>query len=184
MAKRGSWYFEGYQAHYEVDEKGRQKRVLTYTGEYYGIKNGGFLGKLRLLNAAITVLLLALLILIQLFPGIGGTLPWIGAPCMWALVPALFLCVGLVNFLTCGSKWEVRQYYAGYRRMKRSAWWMVILMAFVAAAHLVFLFRWPEYFPGEGYYTLGALACTLLAAALLLLQKKHPAIVVQGPLIR
>ena len=184
MAKRGSWYFEGYQAHYEIDEKGRRKKVLTYTGERYGIKDGAFLGKLRLLTAADILLLTVFLLLIQFFPGTGGMLPWVGMPCMWALVPLLFLYMGLFNFLTCKGKWEIRQYYAGYRRIKRSAWVMAVLMAVTTLSHLAFLFLWPEHFPGELYYTGGALLCTLLAAGLLLLMKKHPAVVVQGPVIR
>lgn len=184
MAKRGSWYFEGYQAHYEIDEKGRQKKVLTYVGERYGIKESGALKKLRLLTAADVLLMTALLLLIQFFPGTGGMLPWIGVPCMWALVPLIFLYIGLFNFLTCKDKWEIRQYYAGYRRIKRSAWGVAALMSLTTLGHLVFLFLWPDYFPGELRYTAGAFACTLLALALLLLQKKYPAIVVQGPVIQ
>lgn len=183
MAKKGSWFFEGYQAHYEVDETGRKKKVLTYTGEKYGI-SGANLKQVRLLTAGAVLLLTAALLLIQFFPGLGGMLPWIGAPCLWALVPLIFLYIGLFNFLTCKDKWEIRQYYAGYRRVKRSSLAIAILMGYVTIAHAVFLFRWPEYFPGELYYTAGALVCTLLAAGLLLLQKKYPAVVVQGPVIR
>lgn len=184
MAKRGSWYFENYQAHYEINEKGRRKKVLTYTGEYYGVRKGDSLLRLRLLMTADALLLTAALLLIQFFPGIGGMLPWVGIPCMWALVPLIFLYIGLVNFLTCGGKWMARQYYAGYRRMKRSAIAITVLMSVTTLSHLVFLILWPEYFPGELYYTLGALLCALLSGGLLLMQKRHPAIVVQGPTIR
>ena len=35
--QRGSWYFEGYQSEIQLDDKGREKRVLVYRGEWYGL---------------------------------------------------------------------------------------------------------------------------------------------------
>ena len=49
MANKGSWYFDGYQAHYEVGKNGKKKRVLTYTGEKYGISGPVPVNRVRLL---------------------------------------------------------------------------------------------------------------------------------------
>ncbi len=184
MANRGSWFFEGYQAHYVIDETGKRKKVLTYTGEYYGIEPPSAHRKARLWTAVDVVALTVVLLLLQFFPGLGGTLPWVGAPCMWALVPLMFLIIGEVNFLVCKEKWEARRLYAGYRRIKRSAWGLVLLTGYVCLAHGVTLFLFPQLFPAELYYTLGALVCTLLSAGLLLIQRTFPAYAVQGPTIR
>lgn len=183
MAKKGSWYFEGYEAHYEIDENGKKKKVLEYVGQYYGLKNAD-LRRVRLLVTADILLLTAVLLLINFLPGTIGMIVWVGAPCLWALVPLIFLYMGLFNFLTCKDKWEIRQFYAGYRRIRRSALAMLILMAYVTAAHVVFQFLIPGTFPGELPYTIGALICALLAAGLLLIQRRYPAVVVQGPTIR
>lgn len=184
MANRGSWFFEGYQAHYEVNEKGRKRKVLTYTGEYYGIEPAPARRKARLWITLNTLVLTGLLLLIQFFPGTGGNLPWVGIPCMWALVPLMFLLIGWVNFLAAGEKWEIRKLYAGYRRIRRCAWALTLLTGYVFLAHLVTLFLFPQLFPSELYYTLGALASALLSVGLLLVQRAFPAYAVQGPTIR
>ena len=184
MAKKGSWYFEGYEAHYEIDERGRKKKVLTYVGQRYGLRNREDLFRVRVMAAVDVVLMTAILLLINFFPGTGGMVGWVGAPCLWGLIPLMFLYMGLFNFLTCKDKWEIRQFYAGYRRMGRWAIVQLVLMVYVTAAHIVFLYLHPDCFPGELYYTLGAAACGGLAAGLLVLKKKFPAIVVEGPVIR
>lgn len=184
MANKGSWYFDGYEAHYEVGKNGKKKRVLTYTGEKYGIYGPVPVNRVRLLVTLDIVLLTAILLLINFFPGTGGMFRWVAIPCIWALIPLIFLYVGLYNFLTCGEKWMIRQYYAGYRRIARWAIAELVLMAFVTAAHIVFLFLYPDLFPSELYYTFGALACTALAAALVYMTRKWPAYVVEGPVIK
>lgn len=184
MAKKGSWFFDGYQAHYELNARGKKKRVLTYTGEKYGITGPLPLKRARLLVSLDILLTTVLLLLINFFPGVGGMTNWIAIPCIWALVPMIFLYVGLYNFLTCGERWMIRQYYAGYRRIARWAIAELVLMAYVAAAHVVFLFLHPACFPGELYYTLGALSCAALSAGLVLLTRKCPAYVVEGPTIK
>ena len=184
MAKKGSWYFEGYEAHYEIDERGRKKKVLTYVGQRYGLRNKEDLFRVRIVAAVDVVLMTVILLLINFFPGTGGMVGWVGAPCLWGLIPLMFLYLGLFNFLTCKDKWEIRQFYAGYRRMGRWAIVQLVIMSYVTAAHIVFLCLHPTCFPGELYYTLGAAACAALSAGLLAMKKKFPAIVVEGPVIR
>ena len=184
VAKKGSWFFEGYEAHYEIDQRGKRKKVLTYVGPRYGMKSPRELARARRLASLDVVVLTLLLLLINFFPGTGGMVGWVGAPCLWALIPLMFLYIGLFNFLTCKDKWEIRQFYAGYRRLGRWAIVELVLMAYVTAAHAVYLVHHPGAFPGEVYYTLGALACAALSGLLLALTRKCPAIVVEGPVVR
>lgn len=183
VAKKGSWFFDGYEAHYEVDAAGKKKKVLEYVGERYGL-GAVSLRRVRAIFAGDILLLTLILLLINFFPGLGGMLPWIGGPALWALIPVIFLLIGLFNFLTCGERWMIRQFYAGYRRIGRWAMVFLVLMVYVAAAHAVFLICYPAYFPGELYYTAGALSCAALAAGLVYMVRKWPAVVVQGPVIR
>ena len=91
MAKKGSWYFEGYEAHYEIDERGRKKKVLTYVGQRYGLRNKEDLFRVRIVAAVDVVLMTVILLLINFFPGTGGMVGWVGAPCLWGLIPLMFL---------------------------------------------------------------------------------------------
>ena len=184
MAKKGSWFFEGYEAHYEIDQRGKKRKVLTYVGQRYGLARGEDLPRVRLLASLDVVLITAILLLINFFPGTGGMVGWVGAPCLWGLIPLMFLYMGLFNFLTCKDRWEIRQFYAGYRRLGRWAIVELAIMGYVTVAHVVYLCLHPACFPGEVYYTLGAAACAALSAALLALKRKWPAVVVEGPTVR
>ena len=109
---------------------------------------------------------------------------WVGAPCLLVLVPLIFLWIGLVNFLPAKEKWELRVFYAGYRRMYRWTIVTMVLLVVTAAAELVFLVSAAQAPLAELPYLLGLAACLLCAAGILLLVRRHPAEVVQGPEVR
>ncbi len=185
MAKRSSWYFEGYEAHYEIDETGKRKRVLEYTGPLYGLGiTGPAYRRVKALIAAEVLGYVACLLLVNFFPGQLGMVRWVGVPCLWALVPAIFMVMGLFNFLTVGEKWMTRQWYAGFRRIQRWSVAALVLMVWVAVAHIVLMVRYPSCFPGELPYLLGVLACIALLVALLWYGRRHPVQAVEGPKIR
>ena len=182
--RRREQEMEGYRLCYELNEKGKQKPVLVYEGPYYGVRDGAALKRLRLLTAVDVLLFTILFFLLQFFPGTGGMIPWIGVISMLAVFPLFFLYMGLFSFLTSGEKWTLPRYRGSYRRIRRSAWGIAAIMGYTTLAHLAFLFLQPDYFPGELYYTAGAFLCTLLSLELPALQKKCPAVVVQGPAVR
>ena len=100
MAKRGSWYFEGYQSEEVLDRSGRTRQRLVYRGEWYGLGlKPAALRRCKLLCLALAAVCTVVYFLINLFPGQGGMTPWVGGPCLLALVPLIFLWIGLVNFL-------------------------------------------------------------------------------------
>ncbi len=181
MARRGSWFFEGYEAELRPGRNGKEKRVLVYRGEWYGL--GMEPKKYRRFKLAVLGLMLALTaiyFIISFFPAAGGMTTWVGAPCLLALVPLMFMWIGLVNLLTAKEKWELRVLYAGYRRLKRWSIVLLVLMAVTLAAEAVFMIRTGPAGPETPYF-LGALACLLCGAGIFLLQRRHPATVVQGP---
>lgn len=183
--QRGSWYFEGYQSEIQLDDKGREKRVLVYRGEWYGLGlEPTAYRRCKLTFLGLTVLLTALYLLINFFPSEGGMTSWVGAPCLLVLVPLIFLWIGLVNFLPAKEKWELRVFYAGYRRMYRWTIVTMVLLVVTAAAELVFLVSAAQAPLAELPYLLGLAACLLCAAGILLLVRLHPAEVVQGPEVR
>lgn len=185
MGKHGSWYFEGYQAETKLNERGREKRVLVYRGEWYGLGlESGAYRRYKLALLGLTVLLSILYLLINFFPAAGGMTPWVGAPCLLALVPLIFLWIGLINFLAARENWELRVLYAGYRRVKRWTLAAVVLLAVTLAAELVYIIYNPGSALQELPYLLGVAACLLCGAAVLLLIRRNPARVVEGPEIR
>ena len=181
MAKRGSWYFEGYQAETKLEENGKEKRVLVYRGEWYGLGPE----RRKLLRAKLICLALAAgstagVLLLNFFPAQGGRTPWVGGPCLLALVPLMFLWIGLANFLAAGAQWALRTYYAGYRRMRR---WTIVLLAataLTAAAQAVYAAGHP-WSAAEAFYLLGAVLTAGCTGVMLWFQIRHPATVVRGP---
>ena len=184
MAKCGSRFFDGYEAEVQLDRKGRERRVLVYRGAWYGLgleKDAYRSGKL--VCAGLTALMTAAYLLINFFPAEGGMTPWVGAPCLLALVSLIFLWIGVVNFLLAREKWELRVLYAGYQRVRFWTVVFLVLMALTGLAEGVYLLTHGAT-AGELFYLLGVLLCIGSAIGLLEWQRRHPAVVVQGPDIR
>ena len=185
MAKRGSWYFEGYQSEEVLDRNGRTRQKLVYRGEWYGLglEPAAFL-RCKLICLVLGLVCTVVYFLINLFPAQGGMTPWVGGPCLLGLVPLIFLWMGLINFLPSRLEWELRGLYAGYRRLKRWNLVFLVLMAITLVAEIVYLVRNPEQAGAELLYVLGVIICVVLSAGLLILQRRWPAMVVRGPDVR
>ena len=184
MAKRGSWFFEGYESETMTGPNGKEKHVLVYRGAWYGL--GLETGKYRLCKLAFLCLVLVLTaayLLISFFPSAGGMTRWVGAPCLLALVPLMFMWIGFVNFLAARDKWEARVHYAGYRRLGRWTYVFLLPMAVTAVAEIVFMIRTGPA-AAEIPYLLGVLVCLACAVGICLLQRRFPVTVVQGPDIK
>lgn len=184
MAKRGSWFFEGYESEVQTGPNGKEKNVLVYRGAWYGLgleKRAYRLCKLAFLG--LMLVLTGVYLVISLFPSAGGMTRWVGAPGLLALVPLMFMWIGLVNFLAAKAKWEARVHYAGYRRLGRWTYVFLLPMAVSAVAEIVFMIREGPAGP-EVPYLVGVLACLACAVGICLLQRRFPVTVVQGPDIR
>lgn len=182
MAKRGSWYFEGYESEPVLDEKGRSRNVLVYRGEWYGLGlERAACRRYKLICLALAAALTALYLLVSFFPAGGGMTAWVGGVCLLALVPLVFLWIGLINFLIAGEEWELRVFYAGWRRLLRWNGAFLALMVFTLGAEVVYMVRHAAGAGAEVPYLLGLLACTACSAGLLWLQRRKGAGVVRGP---
>jgi hypothetical protein len=183
MRSRGSWYFDGYQRVEQPKKDGTGTRqVLVYTGEYYGLPGGAQpLRKHKLLCSAATVLCLLPYFYAQFFPATGGMDHLVALPGILALVPIMFLVIGLGNFLFAKERWEIRVYYAGYRRMTRWSIALAVLLGLWALAEVVFVARNSSLAVEEAPYLIAALVSAAADLWLVWLARKHPAVVVQGP---
>ncbi len=183
MKPRGSWYFEGYKTVEQPRKNGKgARRVLVYVGEYYGLPGGKPVqNRLKLQTALDALVCVAAYLYAQLTPGEGGMNRFVGLPGILALVPMIFLLIGLFNFLTAGEKWEIRVYYAGYRRMARWGIAQAILLGLWTLVEAGFVVMNLSQFLAELHYLLGALVSLAAALRLVFLVRKHPAAVVQGP---
>ena len=180
-----NWFFEGYQAEYEETGDGRRKKRLVYRGEYYGFPGGRAEQRtVRWACTGLSLLTVGLNLLDQFFPAQGGMVRWMAIPSLLSLVPMIFLVMGLINFWMAGEQWEIRVFYAGYRRLWR--WGLAYggLMVLWLAMELAFVIGNPGLLGEELVYCLILAAATAAQGAQLILIRRHPARVVKGPEIR
>lgn len=179
MIRRGSRFFDGYEVEYT--EQGRR---LRYTAEWYGFIKEGTQKRLKKTVSGLILGMLLFYILAQFFPSSGGMARYIAIPTLLSLVPMIFLLMGWVNFLMAKERWELRVYYAGYRRLYRSClcllpllvlWWL--FECFYMGTHLAEI-------SGELRYFGCLTACGSVSAVLLALLRRNPAQVVGGPEIK
>ena len=182
MSKQGSWFFDGYESESVPGPNGRLRRTLVYRGAWYGLSlSGGAARRHKLRCVSLLLAATILFLLICFFPSAGGMTPWVGATCLFGLVPLMFLWIGAVNYLTAGSEWELRVFYAGYRRLFRWNVAFLAVMGLTLTAEAVYLVLHPAQAVGELPYLFGVAACTACSGGLFLLQRRHPAQVVRGP---
>jgi hypothetical protein len=186
MKPRGSWYFDGYQRVTRPKKNGEGTcQVLVYTGEYYGFPGGGQeLGQMKKRATILTVISLICYFVAQFFPSDGGMNRLVALPGILALVPMIFVVMGLGNFLLAKEKWEIRVYYAGYRRLTRWGIGQAVLLGLWALAELVYLVLHFSQIGGEVVYFLLALLSLGANLRLLYLVRQHPAQVVEGPEVK
>ena len=183
MARRGSWFFEGYETVIQTDAKGREKKILVYRGEWYGLGlDRAGLSRVKAAMAALTLVLTAMFLLLSFRPTTGGMERWVGLPLLLTLIPLIFLWIGMVNFLLAKDKWEIRTYYAGYRRLGRCILPAAILLAVSTVADVVYAVRGGSLaIMAESTYLAELLVCLLCLWGLWTIRSRYPAQVVEGP---
>jgi hypothetical protein len=183
MRKAGNRFFDGYRAELVPKENGKgYRKELIYCGEWYGVKGGQkALGRIKLFCALPTAGLIAMYFYIGLNPSPGGMDRIVAAPGVVALVPMIFLVMGVINLLISKEKWERRVYCSGYRRIRNSSVCFLICIALSFVAECVYTALHADKFAGEFGYSAGLVFCAACACALLAIRKKYPAEVLQGP---
>lgn len=179
MQHRGSRYFDGYQI-----EQTPEGKKLRYAAEWYGYAQPGRQRQVKAIASALILGMLGCYFAAQLHPSPGGMERYMAIPSLLSLVPMIFLGMGWVSFLLAKERWELRVYYAGFRRLCRSAACQLVLFLLWTAAEVYYLAtHWDSAGAEAGYFTC-TLICTAAMAALLVLLKRYPAQVVQGPEIK
>jgi hypothetical protein len=183
MKRVGSRFFDGYQAELVPGKDGKgHRRSLVYCGEWRGVAGGQkTLNRVKLLCASVTAGLIAAYFYIGLNPSAGGMDRYVAAPGIVALVPMIFLVIGVVNLLISKEKWERRVYYSGYRRIRNSTVCLLIFISLSFVAECVYIALHPDEFAGEFKYAAGLVFCIACACALLAIQRKYPVVIVEGP---
>ena len=183
MPKQGDRYFDGYQRVQERDAQGNVRSRLKYMAEWYGYEPAGMQKKLKLSTGLLALITLAFYFIAQFSPSVGGMMRYMAIPSLLALIPMMFVVMGLVNFLMAKQKWEKRVYYAGYRRLFRAGMILLILLAVWLVLEIVFICMNPGFLRGEIGYLICAAVSTAADAAMVVLLQKSPPRVVDGPTI-
>ena len=184
MSRKGSWYFDGYKRVEKEKPNGKMGSELVYVGEYYGF-NGGKkeMTDLKKKTLFLSIASLILYFYAQFNPSTGGMVHWMAIPSLLSLIPIMFLVMGFINFLPAKEKWEIRVYYAGYRRLYRSSIGTLVFLCIWAVMEAVYVLFNIGDILDELVYFLCVIASTILMAFQVRLIKAHPAVVVQGPKI-
>jgi len=154
---RGDWHFEGYQG-VAVDRKhgGRQRRELVYVGDYYRFELSSRQRKRLLWCCALSCAVAAAAYLaLNFFPFTATALAYVGVPLLLALLPLIYLLIGVVCLCTTPEKMTVRNLYSSVRRMKRSVSVMLAFVSLTLMGDIVFLIVFQGYyFPSEFLFPL------------------------------
>ena len=186
MAGKGSWFFEGYKGVIETDDNGTKgRRKLIYTGEYYGFRGGRQeLILMKKVCLSLTLLSLIAFFYAQFFPSTGGMVHWLAIPSLLALVPVIFMIMGLINFLPSKDKWEIRVYYAGYRRILRWSYIYLTLDVIWLIMEIIFIILHLSMIADEIRFALAILASVVAISVQIRLMREHEVMVVEGPEIK
>lgn len=182
MPKRfGSWYFDGYKAVMEPRKDGRgSRRVLIYQGEWYGFRDTQAAQRRRKWKCALLSLVsIGAFLVAQFTPEFGGRNVWVALPGILAIIPMMFLLIGLFNYLLSKEKWEKRVYYAGYRRLLRSSAVQTVLLGLWLAMEVLYVTINRTLFHYEIHYLLAAMLSFGTSFGLVLLIRRHPVGVIQ-----
>ena len=182
MKRMGSWYFDGFKREEYTKPNGKKSSRLVYVGEWYGFP-GGREEMLRLKKAAFLLTALSCIpyFYAQFNPAEGGMVHWMAIPSLLSLVPLIYMIIGLINFLPSKDKWEIRVYYSGYRRLYRSAVVVLVLMCIWIVMEAVYIVMNLSSILSELAYFLCVVASTAFLACMIVLIRRHPAVVIEGP---
>jgi len=159
-------YKEDYGIEVQLDERGRDKRVAVYRGEYYALPEGGARKQQIKRTYVLTAALFTLFYLIYMLSGAPSSyciyvLPF--ASC--AVFPLFYWLCGLISMLRAPAKMTRVQKENGVGRILRSATGAMILMMIACVGDIIFVLRSGD-MKAElaGFALLACAAMTALAA--------------------
>ncbi len=182
MAKRVNWYFRNWQ-YQEVEVKeAKKKKKLVYVGEYYSF-NLDRRGLLRLKAAyiAATVVLYAIYLSFLLSPSLGNRITYIGGPTMLALVPLIFIGMGVGSLTVAKPDMHYRSYYSSVIRLKRFSLIAAGLIAIGTVGQIVYMIQSSDVIKAlsnwwlELWWAVGSVLCIAILVSMWYMLRRFPA---------
>lgn len=136
MARHVNWYLDGWE--YRQDSKGGKKRTLVYTGPYYSFNlSARGLIKLKAGYLLLTLALFSVFLICETRSTGGGMAFYSGVPTMLAIVPFIYLGMGVSCLMPAKSEMTYRSYYASMQRIIYSTRLSIALLGLGALGRLV-----------------------------------------------
>ncbi|MBP1736915.1 MAG: hypothetical protein H6Q60_796 [Oscillospiraceae bacterium] len=134
------WYLLNWNYETVKNGRGKQVRKLVYRGEYYRIRiqERHFL-ILKIAYGMLFVLLMVAYGLLSLCETQGSMLFLTGAPCMLAVIPLMYLGIGICCFLIAPRKMTSRDVHTSVYFMKIASKWAIALFGLSMTGELVFV---------------------------------------------
>lgn len=133
-------YRDSYRKTTGVDGRGKAITQYVYNGEFYILPfDRRQKRKTNLINAAFTAVMAVLLVLDGMVNQDSSRTFWVVYPYIFIYLPLLFLLLGVVSYMDCGTRIQVDQYDKSIRRIRRSVWGVIVLSAIAAVCDVVFL---------------------------------------------
>ena len=138
---RADWYFTGYRCQKVAKENGKGwTRIYIYEGEYYGYGNEGEdCRKVKCGYAVFGVWILLAYLSAAFSNATGNKIAYIGVTFLIALLPLLYLAAGLTCSLLQKKKMTYRGYCVSYKRIQRSAKFMIGILCIPLLLEGIFL---------------------------------------------
>ena len=180
MRQRASWYFDGYKRIEEDGPDGKKGGRLVYVGEWYGFPGGrAEMNGIKKKTLFLSVVCFLACFYAQFHPSAGGMVHWLAIPSLLSLVPMMYMVIGFVNFLPAKEKWEIRVYYAGYRRLYRSSVTALVFLGVWLLMEIGFIVLNPGEISGELKYLAAVAVGTGALAVQVYLMHFHPVVVTE-----
>lgn len=163
---KGDWHFEGYKGVMVPRRHGKgMKRELVYIGTYYSFgRPEPALRRLKLCFALLYALALGVYLSLNLAPFTAVAFPAVAIPLLLAVIPMIYLAIGVVSLCMVPMEMTVRNRYASVRRMSRSVCVALAFSALTMVGDLWFLLAFRgSYFQSEWLFPP---LCTVMLAAL------------------
>lgn len=174
---KGDWYFEGYKGVMVPRRHGRgMKRAFVYIGTYYSFgRDTRALRRLKLCFALLYAGALGIYLALNLAPFTAVAFPAVAIPLLIAVIPMIYLAIGVVSLCLAPVEMTVRNRYASVRRMSRAVCVALAFSALAMVGDLWFLFSLRgNYFQSEWLFPLLCAGLLVCLSAIWYLLLKNP----------
>ena len=176
MARQVNWFLNGWEYADTCGRSGKKRRVMVYKGAYYsfGLTARG----LALLKTGYLVSTLALFAAFWIYSTDqtrSGAAFYSGVPCMLAIIPFIYLGMGVFCLTIAKSDMTYRSFYASVKRIKYSAIISVALVGVSVLGRVVYIvIHSVEELRGDIAGLAPGVFCVAVLGALLFMHRRFP----------